>query len=191
MAGCCESECGLNPASDRQRRTLRIVLVINAVMFAVIVAGAAIGNSSSLLADSLDNLGDALTYGFSLYAVSKAATTKAKVALFKGGLILAVAMVVAGSVGYRVLYPGLPGYETMGIFSIAGLVANSICLALLWRHRSDDINMSSVWECSRTILPRTCRFSWPPVLSGQQDRRGPTSSLLPLWFCFCLDLQLE
>ena len=152
MAGCCESECGLNPASDKQRQTLRIVLAVNAVMFAVIVTAAVFGNSSSLLADSLDNLGDALTYGFSLYAVSKAVTIKAKVALLKGGLILAAAVVVAVSVGYKVLYPGLPSYETMGIFSIAGLVANSICLALLWRHRSDDVNMSSVWECSRNDI---------------------------------------
>lgn len=152
MAGCCESECGLDVASGRQRRTLRIVLLINAVMFVVIVAAATVGNSSSLMADSLDNLGDALTYGFSLYAVSKAATVKAKVALFKGGLILAAALVVAGNVVYKMFVPGLPSYEMMGIFSLVGLAANSVCLGLLWRHRSEDVNMSSVWECSRNDI---------------------------------------
>ena len=40
----------------------------------------------------------------------------------------------------------------MGIFSLLGLSANSICLFLLWRHRHDDVNMSSVWECSRNDI---------------------------------------
>lgn len=35
----------------------------NAVMFFIIVASALYGKSNALLADSLDNLGDALTYG--------------------------------------------------------------------------------------------------------------------------------
>jgi Co/Zn/Cd efflux system component len=40
----------------------------------------------------------------------------------------------------------------MGAFSLLGLVANSICLFLLWRHRHEDVNMSSVWECSRNDI---------------------------------------
>lgn len=40
----------------------------------------------------------------------------------------------------------------MGIFSLLGLTANSMCLLLLWRHRKEDINMSSVWECSRNDI---------------------------------------
>jgi Co/Zn/Cd efflux system component len=62
------------------------VLVINALMFLVILAAAVYGDSTALLADSLDNLGDALTYGLSLYAVTRGAVAKARVALFKGGL---------------------------------------------------------------------------------------------------------
>ena len=40
----------------------------------------------------------------------------------------------------------------MSIFSLAGLAANAVCLALLWRHRGEDINMSSVFECSRNDI---------------------------------------
>jgi Co/Zn/Cd efflux system component len=40
----------------------------------------------------------------------------------------------------------------MGSFSLLGLAANSLCLFLLWRHRRDDVNMSSVWECSRNDI---------------------------------------
>jgi Co/Zn/Cd efflux system component len=40
----------------------------------------------------------------------------------------------------------------MGSIGLLALVANIACLALLWRHRADDINMSSVWLCSRNDI---------------------------------------
>ncbi len=40
----------------------------------------------------------------------------------------------------------------MGLFSLLSLAANSLCLFLLWRHREEDVNMSSVWECSRNDI---------------------------------------
>jgi len=121
-------------------------------MFFVIVAAALYGKSTALLADSLDNLGDALTYGLSLYAVSRGATVKAKVALFKGGLIFLAAFAVAAQITYKLFVPSLPVFEVMGVFSLLGLAANSLCLFLLWRHRHEDVNMSSVWECSRNDI---------------------------------------
>ena len=152
MSGCCDNDCSVDTLREKQRGTLLIVLAINAVMFLVIVAAALYGGSTALLADSLDNLGDALTYGLSLYAVSRGATTKARVALFKGGLIFLAACVVAAQIAYKFLVPGIPSYEVMGAFSLLGLAANSLCLYLLWRHRHEDVNMSSVWECSRNDI---------------------------------------
>ncbi|QVL50378.1 MAG: hypothetical protein KFB96_08080 [Thiocapsa sp.] len=66
MSGCCDNSCSIDALRERQRGTLHMVLGINAVMFFVIAAGALYGNSTALLADSLDNLGDALTYPPSL-----------------------------------------------------------------------------------------------------------------------------
>ena len=152
MSDCCESDCGLTPESAGQRRTLRIVLGINAIMFVVIVVSAFVGHSASLLADSLDNLGDALTYGLSLFVVAKGAEAKAKVALFKGALILLAAIGISGQVVYKIFFPVVPRYEIMGVFSLLALAANSVCLFLLWRHRHEDVNMSSVWECSRNDI---------------------------------------
>jgi Co/Zn/Cd efflux system component len=152
MKGCCDHECSLEPLHERQRGTLHIVLAINALMFFVMVAAATYASSSSLLADSLDNLGDALTYALSLYAVSRGAAVKAKVAMFKGTLIFIAALTVIAQVAYRLFVPGVPVFEVMGIFSLVGLAANSICLFLLWRHRHEDVNMSSVWECSRNDI---------------------------------------
>ncbi|MDY6848479.1 MAG: cation transporter [Geoalkalibacter sp.] len=152
MSDCCNDDCTIEALREEQRGTLQAVLGINAVMFLVIAGAALYGNSTALLADSLDNLGDALTYGLSLYVVSKGAVAKARVALFKGGLILLAALVVVGQVVYRLFVPSAPLFEVMGAFSLLGLAANSICLFLLWRHRHEDVNMSSVWECSRNDI---------------------------------------
>lgn len=149
MTGCCDNEAALNLVRRRQNTTLITVLTINAVMFFVIVAAALYSMSSALLSDGLDNLGDALTYGLSLYAVSRGADTKARVALVKGGLILLGACGVAGQLVYKLFVPTVPVYEVMGVFGVLGLAANLACLFLLTRHRGDDVNMSSVWECSR------------------------------------------
>ncbi|QJD30580.1 cation transporter [Methylococcus geothermalis] len=152
MSGCCDDSCSLDRLRERQRGTLQIVLGINAAMFLVIVAAAFYGNSSALLSDSLDNLGDALTYGLSLHAVSRERVVKAKVALFKGGLIFLAACTVAVQIAFKLIAPTVPLFEVMGSFSFLGLAANSLCLFLLWRHRRDDVNMSSVWECSRNDI---------------------------------------
>ena len=108
MGGCCDNDCSLDGLREQQRGTLQIVLGVNAVMFFVIGAAALYGKSTALLADSLDNLGDALTYGLSLYAVSRGATTKAKVALFKGGLILVAALIVVMQIAYKLLSQVFP-----------------------------------------------------------------------------------
>lgn len=152
MSGCCDDTCSIEALQARQRGTLNAVLAINAVMFVVIMAAALYAHSTALLADSLDNLGDALTYGLSLYAVSRGARAKAKVSLFKGGLILLAALAVAAQVVYRLFVPSTPVFELMGVFSLVGLAANATCLFLLWRHRQDDVNMNSVWECSRNDI---------------------------------------
>lgn len=152
MTGCQDQSCPAEALADAQRGTLQAVLGINAAMFLVIAAAALYGRSSALLADSLDNLGDALTYGLSLYAVAGGIRIKARVALFKGGLIFLTACMVAAQVAYRLLVPSVPVFEVMGAFSLLGLAANALCLRLLWRHRRDDVNMSSVWECSRNDI---------------------------------------
>jgi Co/Zn/Cd efflux system component len=105
-----------------------------------------------LLSDSLDNLGDALTYALSLYVVSRSTREKAVVALFKGGLILAAGLFVLGQVVYRLWLPAMPMFDTMGVVGLLSLLANSLCLFLLWKHKGDDINMASVWACSRNDI---------------------------------------
>lgn len=152
MAGCCDSDCKVSSDPGRQRVTLWIVLIINAIMFVVLVIGSVLGDTVSLFADSFDNLGDAITYAVSIWAVGKGKSQKAKVSIFKGLLILSAGIAVAANVVLKVIDPVVPIYELMGILSIAALIANGICLGLLWRHRNEDINMESVWHCSRNDI---------------------------------------
>jgi len=152
MGSCCENNCALEALRTRQKSTLIKVLWINAAMFAVIVVAALYAKSTALLSDSLDNLGDALTYALSLYVVSRSVEAKARVALFKGGLIFLGASVVVAQVVWKLIHPVVPAFELMGAFSLIGVTANGICLWLLWRHRGEDINMRSVYECSRNDI---------------------------------------
>lgn len=179
MADCCgDKSCAIEALRTRQSRTLKIVLWINAVMFLVVLTAGLRAHSTALLSDSLDNLGDALTYALSLYVVSKSAREKALVALFKGGLILAAALLVFAQVVYRLQAPVTPMFETMGLISLLALLANGTCLMLLWKHREEDVNMSSVWECSRNDIATNlavlvaaggvwlAQAGWPDLLVG-------------------------
>jgi Co/Zn/Cd efflux system component len=40
----------------------------------------------------------------------------------------------------------------MGVVGALALAGNAVCLWLLWRHRTEDVNMRSVWLCSRNDI---------------------------------------
>lgn len=46
----------------------------------------------------------------------------------------------------------LPGAGAMGMIGLLALAANAACFFLLYRHRSDNLNMRSTWLCSRNDL---------------------------------------
>ena len=153
MTDCCNDKaCEIDALRDRQSSTLKIVLGINAFMFVVELTAGLLGHSVSLVADSLDMLGDALVYGFSLYVVARGAAMKAKAALLKGIIMVGFGLFVLGQAIYRIVLPQLPAFEAIGMIGMLALAANGICFWLLWRHRADDINMSSVWLCSRNDI---------------------------------------
>ena len=43
----------------------------------------------------------------------------------------------------------MPEPITMGVVGVAALIANGVCLLLLYAYRDGDANMQSVWICSR------------------------------------------
>lgn len=153
MPNCCTStSCEIEKLRARQTKTLVIVLIINAIMFLVEFVAGFVAGSTALLADSLDMLGDALVYGFSLYVVSRDNRWKAISAFIKGGIMAIFGLLVLSQAGYKLLYPDIPHFQTIGTIGLLALVANVICFSLLWRHRAEDVNMSSVWLCSRNDI---------------------------------------
>lgn len=153
MNDCCNDKaCEIDALKATQTSTLKVVLGINAVMFGVEVGAGVMAGSVSLIADSLDMLGDALVYGFSIYAVARGVREKALSALLKGGIMAAFGLVVLLQAIYKARHPETPVVEIIGGIGLLALAANAACLALLWSHRDDDINMSSVWLCSRNDI---------------------------------------
>jgi len=180
MSNCCNDKaCELAALrSKNQKKTLKIILGINLVMFIIEFNSGLLAHSTALLSDSMDMLGDALVYGFSLYVVTQDLRSKAMVALFKGFIMLSFGIFVMGQAIYKLLLPHLPSFEIMSLVGLLALLANGACFALLWQHRQQDINMRSVWLCSRNDIIANVAVliaaagvalvesSWPDVLVG-------------------------
>ena len=152
MPDCCGSSCAVDALRQRQSTTLKWVLGINLVMFLVELTAGLMAGSTALLADSLDMLGDTLAYGFSLYVVARSDRWKAVSAVFKGAIMAGFGLFVLAQAVHQALTPALPHAPTIGAIGLLALAANAVCLALLTRHRSDDVNMRSVWLCSRNDI---------------------------------------
>ncbi len=179
MSNCCNNKaCEIEALQRRQSAVLKVVLAVNAFMFVVEFAFGFHAGSASLVADSLDMLGDSLVYAFSLYVVAGTAAAKARSALLKGGIMAIFALAAFGQVAYKLLASSPPAAETIGLVGLLALAANGYCFSLLWRHRADDVNMSSVWLCSRNDLLANLavvlaaigvwltREAWPDLLVG-------------------------
>jgi Co/Zn/Cd efflux system component len=145
MRDCCEIR---QDVPERQRRVLQVVLAVNAAMFVVELGAGIRGHSTSLVADSVDMLGDAIVYGASLSVLARGARWQARVALGKGLLMAAFGAGVLLEVATKLQRGLLPAAEVMGWVGLLALGANAACLALLWRHRGDDLNMRSAYICS-------------------------------------------
>jgi Co/Zn/Cd efflux system component len=145
MDACCAAITVL----ERQRRVFRVVLWINIAMFLLEAVAGMVSYSTALLADSVDMLGDAIVYGFSLYVSCRGTIWQARAAILKGLIMAAFGVGVLVQVIVKVLHGIVPSADVMGVIGVLALAANVFCLMLLWQHRGDDINMRSAWVCSR------------------------------------------
>lgn len=136
-------------ARKDQRRVLIVVMVINLAMFVAEFGGGFVARSSALMADSVDMLGDAFVYALSLYALHRGARWEAGAAIVKGAIILVFGLAIIAEIADKIVNGVPPSSALMLAFGSMALVANLICLALLWRFRRANVNMSSTFECSR------------------------------------------
>ena len=173
MTSCCAVD-----VRQQQRRVLQTVLAINAALFCVEFGAGLLARSTALLGDSLDMLGDTLVYGVSLYVLTKSSRWRAGSALIKGLVMLAFGIGVFVDAALKLQAGIIPVVPAMVGIGVLALTANSVCFALLWRHRTADINFRSTWLCSRNdlvansavilagLLVARLQSIWPDVLVG-------------------------
>jgi Co/Zn/Cd efflux system component len=165
---------GASQASDPgYRRVLWMALVINFAMFGIEIGGSWSAHSTSLLADSMDFLGDGVNYTIALLVLGSTVQWRAKTALFKA-LCMAVfglGILVVGTLQFQ--SGELPVARTMGSIAVLAASANLAVAWMLYAYRNGDANMRSVWLCTRndvignlavlgaSLLVASTQQSWP------------------------------
>ena len=154
MSACCSGPCSSSkpPPDGRYRKVLWAALVINFVMFGVELASSLAAGSVSLLADSVDFLGDAANYGVSLFVLGMAVAWRSRAAYAKGVVMGAFGVLVLARALWFGLGENVPHAQTMGAISILALAANGAVAAMLYAFRHGDANMRSVWLCTRNDM---------------------------------------
>ena len=146
-ASCCAHS---RPTVDpRYRRALWVALFLNVIMFVVELGPSWTCGSVSLMADSVDFFGDAVNYGLSLAVLAMVASARSKAALFKAATMGAFGVFVLGKALYNLQAGVTPEPITMGAVGFAALAVNAGVALMLYRFRTGDANMRSVWICSR------------------------------------------
>jgi cation diffusion facilitator family transporter len=155
---CCASACGSeNTLNDvRWRRVLWIALGLNAAMFIVEGVAGYLAGSRALQADALDFLGDAANYAISLSVAGMALAWRAKTALVKGITILSFGLGVLVWAIWGLFHGSNPAPYAMSAVATLALVVNFGVALMLYRYRTGDANMRSVWICSRNDAINNC-----------------------------------
>jgi cation diffusion facilitator family transporter len=153
---CREDACGcedvgrsVETGSPAFRRTVWIVLALNAGMFVVEAVAGRLAGSLALQSDALDFAGDTATYAISLAVIGHSLAWRARAAFLKGIVLGGFALFVLASALWRTFITGLPEAATMGVVAVLALAANVTAALLLMRFRDGDANVRSVWLCSR------------------------------------------
>ena len=137
----CGCGCEMEARNALERRTLVIVLAINALMFVFEFALGMVAESTGLIADSLDMFADASVYGISLYAVGKSTLLKRRAARLSGVVQIGLAVLVLADVLRRFVFGSEPVSGLMMGVGLLALAANSVCLSLIAKHRADGVHM--------------------------------------------------
>jgi Co/Zn/Cd efflux system component len=151
-AHCCDHahERGAAAAnSPIYRRVLWVALAVNLAMFFVEIGAGLAAQSASLLADSLDFLGDAGNYGLSLFVLGMALQWRARASLLKAASMGAFGLWVAATTIQHAVAGTVPAAPVMGIVGALAFAVNLGVAALLYRWREGDSNMRAVWICTR------------------------------------------
>lgn len=122
-----------------KRRTLWIVLILNAGISAAFFLVGFTADSSALIANGVDNLSDAGVYLLSLIALSQRKIWKTRAAMVSGTMLLIFAAGILFDVGRRYVYGSEPVGSAMMLMSAVAAAINYLCLKLLQRLERPDV----------------------------------------------------
>jgi cation diffusion facilitator family transporter len=150
-ASCCGSENDLKTNENNKAfiKILWIALILNFAMFFVEVIFGVLSHSLSLRADAIDFFGDCLNYFVTLFVISSAIQTKAKVSLAKAAFMLTFGAWVLVQAIISFFSQQIPDSFTMSWVGFLALIVNGLVAFLLFKYKDGDSNMKSVWLCSR------------------------------------------
>jgi cation diffusion facilitator family transporter len=143
--------CDTDPSveTEAQQRVLRIALALNATMFVVGLVAGLLGQSSGLIADSLDMLADASAYAIALGAVGRSGRFKAGSATLSGVLLLLLGVGVLFDVGRRALLGSQPESLVMIAVAFVSFLVNATVLRMLGRYREGEVHLRATWLFTR------------------------------------------
>lgn len=140
----------LKDKKEREESKILITLLsVNAVMFIIEMTLGILGESTALIADSLDMLADAIVYGISLYAVGRPVFAKIKAAHISGIFQTILGVSVLVDVIRRLLWGSEPVSFLMIVVGAAALIANVFSLTLISKHKEGEIHMRASWIFSK------------------------------------------
>lgn len=159
---------------ERYRKVLKMVFVLHIIMFVVSITAAAISQSSSVLADALDFIGDAANYAISLFILTSSILIRAGISIAKAVTMIVFGIPVLVYSIMRIQSGELPDYEVMNIAGILGIITHLVCIYLLFPYRSGgDSNQLSVWICTINDLISNILTVFAAYMVGK------TNSIMP------------
>lgn len=144
-------DCGCQGRTDTasQRRVLGVALALNAAMFGVGLVAGLVGQSTSLIADSLDMLADAAAYAIALSAFRRGDLFKAGAARLSGTVLMVLGVSVLADAARRGVMGSAPESAVMiGVASVS-LLVNATVLYLLGRFRDREVHVQATWIFTR------------------------------------------
>lgn len=139
-------ECTKHAATnDSERKTLRIALCLNGMMFIVGMAAGLWTQSTGLMADALDMLADASAYALGLMAVNRSATFKKNSARWSGSVLLLLGLGIVVEVARKWLHGSDPQGLIMMVFALLSLFVNVYVLRSLSKFRQGEVHLRATW----------------------------------------------
>jgi len=145
------SDCGchIEAQNKEEAKTLWILLAINFAMFVLEICAGVYAQSTALIADSIDMLADAGIYAIGIFAVGRAVEAKNRAARLSGVFQILIGLGIIADIVRRYLTGSDPVSLYMLAVGFVALIANAICLKLIYKHRKGEAHMRASYIFSK------------------------------------------